>query len=419
MPFASPYHQVKHLHKRTFQHVQHIKPAAYRDGDYLKKITIDFRHGDEQRPHMITAAPFILSVQDDGARRFHPTREIDRYFELGRPMIYVAGEWQPIPYANAHRKSNRISWKHAKSDMNFTMAGHYLKQDIELKNGYIPPDHILGFPFDLVGYQRQGGQILDRGRPVLRLRAPEVYDAADPTNRKPIPHHFVRAAGKWLILFNLPAIRDMIQPVIDPTFETQPAAAAGKDTYLNTLSVLTNYGTNALLAMDAAVKHALIEFDLSSIPADATCDSATLSLWTAGVAAAVSHNIFSLHSAVATWEELTTTWLNYKTGTAWPGSAGASTSGTDHEASQIGTLTNETTIHTETSAALTAARVEDWFGSPNSNYGIIIGVTGSASARNYHSSDAATAAYRPKLVVEYTLATPPTSTFALSSSLIL
>jgi hypothetical protein len=51
--------------------------------------------------------------------------------------------------------------------------------------------------------------------------------------------------------------------------------------------------------------------------------------------------------------------------------------------------------------SLTAARVQGWFGATNTNYGLLL------IPNNYVngicSSDHATAAYRPKLTVDYTL----------------
>jgi hypothetical protein len=53
---------------------------------------------------------------------------------------------------------------------------------------------------------------------------------------------------------------------------------------------------------------------------------------------------------------------------------------------------------------LTATRIAGWFGASNTNYGIGIAMTGSTSGRQWHSSSASTAGYRPKLVIGYTTA---------------
>jgi hypothetical protein len=194
------------------------------------------------------------------------------------------------------------------------------------------------------------------------------------------------------------------------SFSDQPAEASAKDSYVDSTNPTNNYGTAAILDMDSGDEHTFIEFDLSSIPAGATCDSATLSLWSAESATAVAYDIYSLHSNVSTWTEAGITWNNYKAATAWPGSGGGSTSGTDYEAdASPPTITfPASSIDTEAQADLTsgnnltAARIAGWFGAANTNYGLVIGVTGATGTRSWHSSSVATAGYRPKITVTYT-----------------
>ena len=205
----------------------------------------------------------------------------------------------------------------------------------------------------------------------------------------------------------------------DPTFEDQPDATDGVDNFLDGASTTKNRGTNVRMRTDADDKRAVIEFDASSIDEDATCDSATLSLWSEDSLATKAYDIYSLDSAVATWTETGSTYVNYKASTAWPGSAGASTSGTDYEATSLGAMNYpESSADTEDAASLTAARVEGWFGVTNTNYGLLIGVTGATSGRDWHSSDAVTAGFRPQISITYTEAggvsvTPAASTIDL------
>jgi hypothetical protein len=135
-------------------------------------------------------------------------------------------------------------------------------------------------------------------------------------------------------------------------------------------------------------------------------------MWSVTSFSAKTYDIYSLHSNVATWVETEATWNDYKSSTAWPGSGGARTSGTDYEAdASPPTITfpasspdTEAQADLTTGNNLTAARIAGWFGAVNTNYGIGIAITGSTSGRQWHSSSAATAGYRPKLVIEYTVA---------------
>jgi hypothetical protein len=62
------------------------------------------------------------------------------------------------------------------------------------------------------------------------------------------------------------------------------------------------------------------------------------------------------------------------------------------------TYTASSPVDTQFDSTLTAADVEDWFGASDENYG----VRWATNIIPWHSSEAATAAYRPKLTVEYT-----------------
>ena len=219
----------------------------------------------------------------------------------------------------------------------------------------------------------------------------------------------VRVPRAWILTAAFPI-------VIDPTLTLQPDATAGKDTRLNIGLPSNNFGTNNMLL--AAGTKGLIEFDCSSIPSDATCDDATFYGYqvNTGTALAFTITIYSIAVGNAAWPEGTKNnaagvagdscwnYLDQATGTetAWAGSAGLATSGTDYEASSIGSFSGNRSDPdgTEYSTLLTAARVAGWFGVSNTNYGMLL--TYSAGLGNLGSSDHTTAGYRPKLVVNYT-----------------
>lgn len=392
---------------------QHLRPIAYRDeGGVLRPIANDWQDsGITERPHIITAAPLMVSVAPDGMRRLHPTRELDRYAEFGAPFIKIGGVWQKAPLGSPDRSAGRLQWTTANANMYVDFAGHYVKLAILLKGGFVPEDGQFAFPVGLSGLTRQGSNLLADGVPVMHLRRPVVYDFDNEEDTRPIAHEFVRLGGQDYVLFTLPDLTGMARPLVDPTLTLQPDATAGLDTWVVESPADSNNGTDANLWVRGAAgvrRNSFIKFDVSSI-AGATVDSATLSLWNAETRPSgqvvVFHSILAANSA---WTEGGATWdYAVASTTRWAGDSGAdggtdagcSVSGTDYNATQLGSFSyvGGTAIDTEWPATLNTAQVQAWV--DGSNYGLIAVSSGILSM---HSSDAATAGLRPKLVIEYT-----------------
>lgn len=191
----------------------------------------------------------------------------------------------------------------------------------------------------------------------------------------------------------------------------------GKDTGVNSGSPTLNYGAAIRLGLYTTRK-VLIQFDLSAIPADATCNSATLYLYkgSGGGSTAVTSTIYPIASGNAGWPAGNKTpgtgvagdccW-NYReqtagSETAWAGSAGLSTAGTDYVNTSIGSwsFNSADANGTEYAISLDTAAVEGWFGASNSNYGMLI--LSSATGGEICSAQHTTTGWRPKLVVDYT-----------------
>jgi hypothetical protein len=183
---------------------------------------------------------------------------------------------------------------------------------------------------------------------------------------------------------------------------------AGKDTYLKASTPTANYGSDDGIRIDTGSGHVgLLEFDLSSIPADAACVSATLYLYVqTGGSSTDTIYVHELLSANADWTEAAATWNTKDGASPWAGSAGCGTSGTDYDATALGSATfpgSNPPVGTEIAISLTPAAVQDWFGDSNQNYGIRLHM--GTFERYLCSSDHATPGYRPQLVVDYTPAT--------------
>ncbi len=214
----------------------------------------------------------------------------------------------------------------------------------------------------------------------------------------------------------------------EATLTLQPNAAEGKDTFVASDLPTENFGAATSLTLNPTlIRRSLIGFDLSAIPAGSVCVSANLHFYhhTQDTNQPWTVTIHSIASGNAAWIEGTRVsgqalagepcWnalaANGSGGvtTPWAGSAGLGTSGTDYEAAAIGSFSGNRSdaVGTEYIASLTAARVEGWFGNPNTNYGMLL--VSDAGTGNMCSSDHAISAYRPKLVVTYV---PPPANWA-------
>jgi len=236
-------------------------------------------------------------------------------------------------------------------------------------------------------------------------------------------NHFLVIGVRCDALVGLPA-GDL---VFDPTFTDGYGgdATTAKDTHILNLggNEVNNFGVRTQLSVIRNNSKSLLLFDLSSISGDATCDSATLYLYHGAPndAEAWDSYVWSIASGNAGWPEgdkdgtlggagdCCWNYYDQESGneTSWAGSAGLSTADTDYETPSIGAFSGDASDAegTEYVASLTAARVEGWFGAPNTNYGIMLWCNDAVDrVRTLCSSDHATTGYRPKLVVEYTAA---------------
>lgn len=422
MTFINTCADVDDLGGGRFRHTQHIKPVAYDDNGTLRAIASAFTaSGKADRPHAVRAARLMTSVADDGMRRIHPTREEDRYVEIGTPYVKIGGVWRKMGFRGGMRTANHLTWMSPQANMSIVHAGHYVKLEIELKRGYVPEDNLVAFPVGLNGLKRSGANILSDGRTVMHLRAPTMYDAANEMDRRDIDGKFVSLAGQPYYLMALPDLTGMSRPVIDPTLALQPDAAAGQDTGLSSQNIGTpvytsrNYGVSQSFIVFG---NALLFWNLADLPPMATVTAATMTL-TVGAPRTSNRSCYFYELAVANhdWPEGTKSsqlgvagdscW-NFKeqtpgSETPWDGAAGASLAGTDYIDTVLGSFlyTANDPAGTPVVSSLTApgiARVQACAGS-----GLHIIIVQGVFSVECATSDHNTAAYRPKLTIEYTL----------------
>jgi hypothetical protein len=410
MTILGKYFETESLGRDQYQTTIGLKPINYQDGSIWKRIVNNWGDsGIGERPHIVTAAPFIASVSPDGLRRIHPTRENDIWFEMSGAKINNAGTWEVVQLGTpTSRVDNRITWNRTNYNAYMDMAGHYVKLGYLLKNGYLPPNNQFAYEVATNGLTRAGGVFSKDGVPVMHMRKPVAYDYDNPDDVRQIAHEIVRIDGKWHVVFTLPSLAGMSKPLIDPTLTLQPDAAAGKDTYLDSLAPDSDESTTTIFKCDNDyIWNSLFEFDVSPIAGE-TISSASLSLWSASTFSGREIRAYPILVANNGWLEIAT-W-NYADGATasqrWAGDtgndggadAGCSQSGTDFDATFIGSWSLPGIDNTEVNSALTTSAVQAWV--DGENYGATLRAVGTAPAY-YDTSDSVTTAQRPKLVINY------------------
>lgn len=404
-----------------YRNIIGIAPIAYNDGGILRAINPAFiDSGDGSYPHIVTASRLMTSIAPDGSRRIHPTHEIDRYLQVGAPYIKPAATWQQVSLGAPTRSDNLLTWQTTNANVYIQHGGHFAKLAILLKNGWQPPGGQFAFPVDLVGLTRSGGTLLADGVPVMQVRAPHVEDFDNAEDVRAMTWDYVQVNSQWYILFTLPDLTGMSRPLIDPTLELQPDAAAGEDTMIYSSASAVNYGVrttleSGVLSIAGRIMRSLIRFDISSIPSGSTVDSAQLTFRCEQEDSTTDHGV-GAHRALTQFYEGNkngvapdpgqdgSTWdlRNANGSVAWAGGAGGA-AGSDWVAS----ATDSVSI-TGTGASFdwdVQADVAAWVAGMATNYGWWIINTDEVTTNSrkwFTSSDGATPANRPKLTVVYT-----------------
>ena len=191
------------------------------------------------------------------------------------------------------------------------------------------------------------------------------------------------------------------------TFSNQ---ANSIDNFIRANDPDTNFGTLTIgyigedFVDTGEVNRLLIKWDLSTIPANAVVNSAILSLY---VTADRSSNARTLRAyrVLRAWTEEGSTWNKYDGSNAW-GTAGCGNTTTDREATDIGNTTQPASpnVGDEIAITLTASKVQEWISGVLTNNGLLLKVdTETDDSIQYAMHEHATAGYRPKLVIEYTV----------------
>ncbi len=172
------------------------------------------------------------------------------------------------------------------------------------------------------------------------------------------------------------------------------------DTYINAWAPAVNYGSSGILYLRSNdIIAALLHFDLTSIPQDATVQEATLSLY---VNYRSNTNLLAarVYGVLRPWVVSETTWLSATQDIAWavPGANGI---GSDRSGLPVDGLGFDSVNQWYT--VTVSSLVQTWVADPATNRGLIIKADpGDSVQYTLLSSNHANPAYRPFLVVTYT-----------------
>src|SRR3990167_1903931 len=178
------------------------------------------------------------------------------------------------------------------------------------------------------------------------------------------------------------------------------------DTYIRNSAQTTNYGSEAgLYIMSNGDWKALVKFDVSQIPSNATVTSATLNLYINAVYG--SPGTVSFYRLLRNWVENITTWNIYDTGASW--STAGTGSGTDYVSTAV--LIQDPGVALGVKTFDLTSQVQSWVSVSQSNYGLLLTNSIATTYYNFSSSENTMTSQRPKLTVTYTVpagdTTPP------------
>jgi len=184
----------------------------------------------------------------------------------------------------------------------------------------------------------------------------------------------------------------------------QPDNSTSADTYIGDTFPTTNSDGNGSLGVGertggAVVTRFVIKFDLSSLPDNILISSAVLSL---KIQQDLSDNArsFKIYRLKKAFVASQATWNIYSTGNNWTTAGGFNAADCEQTAIGSADMTATETIDTVKDFALTPTTKS---GLDLGNGWLIKADTESDDAWQFYSSDNATASYRPKLVITYTL----------------
>ena len=269
----------------------HSAPIGFKDAQgRLQRISTSWGNGDAAFPNVVTASKLRVRTAPDGMRRIFPVPGDDKkWMEIGAPLVKNAsGGWIKQSFTGPTKAGNKLTWTNPNASLSIVHAGHFVKLDIELLGGWLPKDGQFAFPVGLQGLQQSGSLIKDGETVVSVLRPPVAYDAANPRDVRNIDNKFVSVDGQAYILFTLPDLTGMSRPVVDPTLTQETDAEAARisganASYYAARNTSTSFDTSFTqdyVGQDTsyACHRIFLRFNTASIPDSANISQVNLTL---------------------------------------------------------------------------------------------------------------------------------------------
>ncbi len=190
-----------------------------------------------------------------------------------------------------------------------------------------------------------------------------------------------------------------------PELTLQPDEASANDAFVLNANPTTNFGSHGNLwvgerALFSQIAHTLLKFDLTTLPADATIVSATLSLWLSSTAQASQGDTIKVYRLKRAWVESEVTWNVYSTGNSWQVAGGDGPD--DREQTEIGSA--DTTGSDPTGQFFDIPLTPTSKADLDLGYGWLLRTVNQVDDLYiFYPSTNATPSQRPKLTIVYTM----------------
>lgn len=172
------------------------------------------------------------------------------------------------------------------------------------------------------------------------------------------------------------------------------------DTYISQASSTTNYGTASNIYFTDTSYKSLVRFDLASIPATATINSATLSFYIYANSGNSGSKVINAYRVLTNWVESQAIWQRPATGTSW--ATTGMRSGTDYVSSVAASSTaGYSPVNVWTTFDLKNL-VQSWVNGTSPNYGVVLRSGNGPRPYIYSSEYLNDLSLRPKLTITYT-----------------
>lgn len=414
------------------------------DGSFIAKFTINDQNYQDENNNWQTvdeslgdnedfdgyayeakSMKHIVKVGGDGERKWYPRRNIkDEYIIIGKAeSLTENNEGLALPLGDVAKTTEKISWENNDYSLNFTQNWKKIKFEIILKNESAPTS--FRWPITFNNLTWDNWMIKSKDTLVANMIKPTAQD-----NSEKIVNLEVDFKDGYLTV--KADTKDAQYPItIDPTLTLHEGeAGANNDTLLRGAQpdwtgegdTYAKAGMRTYTEPDSwQASTILIKNDLSTL-AGTTINSAdfyyyqSTEEWTDSGGDDFPLTISRILSANGSWTEVESTWghLDDGGGTHWAGDtggdhgtdAGCSVSGTDFSSSPIGILTfANSSKPVGYEYHFSVGDLTEFAAMVLANYGYKLWGDNWGTP-HLCLSEHATAAYRPKLVVDYDEPTP-------------